>query len=616
MSHPAYSRPFRFCLTLLLLTLIAGSVVALFFLVSQVEVAEAAPQALPVVEFEQTAVTVDEDAGTVSLDVVLSQVYTAVVTLNYKTLPGTASAGSDYSGISSGDLTIQIGDDSGTIAIPIVNDLMYEPLPDEYFYVQLFNATNATIGVDAVAIVSIDDNESAPTATPTSGTPTQYLDSREPNNTLGEASDLAVNATRICSLTLWPSGDQDYYRFVGKPGSSYEIFTSSLTAGLDTELFIYDPQGQLIGQNDDVTTLGDRSSLVHIVADQNGYYYARVINRDPSNPAGKMYCIEVDEVQPFTPTPSQTPVPGADTCEYNSTLDTACVLEVGEANRYSANFIPVFGSLQDTDVYKVWMRQGTFYTCETFVGPYADTNMIFLKNNGQDFQPNLGNNDKAPGDYGSELSLLAPYTGWLYVIVGPIVAPPYEESDLHTYEIQCLASVATPTPTATETPLPVVVPPGTGGGATATPGVSPTPFLFPTFPPTPTPIDLSVLTPPATPTPPLIQVQPLPTATPAGGGQQNVAINVTVYYDTNFNFLPEINEGIMDVAVALYDNGSGALIAFGSTSQAGSVSFAGLTAAGPVRVVVPFLNYSQVVIGGSSTILVRVAPQPLPIGIP
>jgi hypothetical protein len=134
--------------------------------------------------------------------------------------------------------------------------------------------------------------------------------------------------------------------------------------------------------------------------------------------------------------------------------------------------------------------------------------------------------------------------------------------------------------------------------------------------PSPTPIDFSFLTPSPTATPPAVQFQPLPTATPFGGGQQNIAINVTVYYDTNFNFLPEMNEGIMDVAVALYDNASGSLIAFGSTNEAGSVSFTSLTAAGPVRVVVPFLNYNQVVVGGSSNILLRVAPQPLPIGIP
>jgi hypothetical protein len=37
---------------------------------------------------------------------------------------------------------------------------------------------------------------------------------------------------------------------------------------------------------------------------------------------------------------------------------------------------------------------------------------------------------------------------------------------------------------------------------------------------------------------------------------------------------------------------------------------------GAVRVEVPFLNFRQIVGAGESNILLRVAPQPLPIGIP
>ena len=116
--------------------------------------------------------------------------------------------------------------------------------------------------------------------------------------------------------------------------------------------------------------------------------------------------------------------------------------------------------------------------------------------------------------------------------------------------------------------------------------------------------------------PPVVQFQPLPTSTPSGGGTQSAVINVTLYYDTNNNFLPELTEGIVNAAVALYDNGTGELISFGHTSETGMVTFTAVNGVGAVRVVVPFLNYSQVVVGNNADILVRVAPQPLPIGIP
>ena len=93
-------------------------------------------------------------------------------------------------------------------------------------------------------------------------------------------------------------------------------------------------------------------------------------------------------------------------------------------------------------------------------------------------------------------------------------------------------------------------------------------------------------------------------------------INVTVYYDSNFNFTPEINEGIIDVAVVLFDNVNGRLLAFGNTNQSGTVRFENVASSGSVRVQVPLLNYSQIVGPGESNIAVRVAPLPLPIGIP
>jgi hypothetical protein len=149
---------------------------------------------------------------------------------------------------------------------------------------------------------------------------------------------------------------------------------------------------------------------------------------------------------------------------------------------------------------------------------------------------------------------------------------------------------------------------GGGGGVPIAPTI--TPF------PTPTPLDLSTILTPSPVVIPEVTIQPLPTATPALGEQNVTTVNVTVYYDSNFNFTPEPNEGIIDVAVALFDNTNGRLIAFGYTNQEGTVRFEAVPSSGAVRVQVPLLNYSQTVGPGESTIAVRVAPLPLPIGIP
>ena len=142
-----------------------------------------------------------------------------------------------------------------------------------------------------------------------------------------------------------------------------------------------------------------------------------------------------------------------------------------------------------------------------------------------------------------------------------------------------------------------------------------TPFAYPTFPPTPTAIDFDNLAPTLAP-PPVIGFQPLPTATPVTAAQQTTTVQVTVYYDSNYNYTPELTEGIMDVAVELYDNASGELLAFGYSNEAGVVRFDSIASSGAVRVEVSYLNYSQVVTGVSANILLRVEPRPLPSGIP
>ena len=85
------------------------------------------------------------NAGTANatFTVTLSAAYGQPVTVNYSTANGTATAGSDFQA-ASGTLTFAPGETSKTINVAVLGDQMFEP--NETFAVNLYGATNATIG--------------------------------------------------------------------------------------------------------------------------------------------------------------------------------------------------------------------------------------------------------------------------------------------------------------------------------------------------------------------------------------------------------------------------------------------------------------------------------------
>ncbi len=483
-----------------------------------------------------------------------------------------------------------------------------------------FQITDTPTNTPTASPTNTPTQTSTSTSTPTvtsTNTPAPpstgvYVDPYEPNNSFQQATDTQAGFV-LQNLTLWPPGDQDYFRFVGYAGSSYEVFTKELTAGLDTQLTIYDINGNVIGQNNDYDPLS-RASKVTFSTTITGFYYARVVNISPADPAGRVYKFEIKEIlgtSTPTPRPTGTRIPTIDQCEENNTFDTACVIELTVVGSY--DFVPVVGTGPDNDFYRIWIKQGLYYVCETLnLSSVNDTNMIFYS--APSAEAGIGGNDdidKAAGNLGSRMSFLATYTGWLYVLVGPVPPVQYDISYLYTYDMLCTIVPFTPTPTASPTTAFV----SGGGNNIPPPTIAPT-FVIPTPYPTPTALPPGLFeTPEPTPRPEIIIV-PLPTSTPSAGDAEVVNLDITVYYDANESFTPELNEGVVGVSVAVYDNATGALLAFGYTNDAGNVRFGPIAASGAVRVSVPFLGFSQVVAGGDSTILIRIAPQETPIIIP
>jgi hypothetical protein len=570
-------------------------------------------QTNPTLRFAAATATVGEADGTVTINVSISAapLVTRPVTVTYTTVDGSAIAGSDYVA-NSGTMTFVSTDPLiKSISISIINDNL--PEPNETFSIVLQSPQNATLAAPSIATITIVSDDASPTPTGGAATPV-YADIYEPNNTVNTATTLPVNNNSFCNTpnaTLWPVGDIDFYRFWAKAGAEYTVETKNLALGLDTVMALFGTQGEFITENDDYNQT--RASRVEFTAAETGYYYVGITNKDASDPANKTYCVEITEsiLPTSTPPPTHTPQPtatlvqGVDVCEPNDSFEQSCTIGTGDTTTY--NFVPVQGPGPDNDFFRLWIKHGWFYTCETLnLSSVNDTNVIIYD---QNYNGLAGNDDKASDDLGSKVTYYATYTGWLYVLVGPYAIPHYDESPLYTYQLRCDGIAATPTPT----PRPTFPPSSGGGGGGGTFNPTATPTLEPTeAAPTPDIIATVNFLLSPTPTPAsIVQIVPLPTATPAvpTAGGTTSDLTVVLYYDGNANFTPELDEGIMDMAVSVFDGVSGQLLAFGYTNEAGILRFSIATPSNILRVSVPFLGFNQTVVAGTPEVRLRVVSQ-------
>lgn len=632
MIHQYDQKLSRFGITLFLLLFLIGALgswiaaaqpaAVVYAASNQPDVALGALQTGPTIRFTSATVDVNENAGgagnfdlTISVQLgVDPSTLTRPVTVTYRTVDGTANGGSDYVSLTDERIVYTTADGTNRIKTFTVTILQDEiPEADENFYIILQDPQNAVLGNPNVVEIEIDSEDPFPTNTPSSGSPTPiYADMYESNNTISVAYPLAVNSTAFCgspNATLWPSGDIDFYKFWGKRAAIYDISAKNLDLGIDTIMTLYDTNGNYRESNDDFN--GSRGSFITFSSAADGYHFIKIENKDNADPADKTYCVEVIERIP-TSTPTNTPQPTAttkatlssyDRCEDNSNFDRACTLGATDPPvAETFNFVPFSGTGPDNDFYRIWVKQGWSYTCETLnLSAVNDTNMILYDQNQNTI---AGNDDKRPDDLGSLVSYYASYTGWLYILVGPYATPDYDDSPLYQYDLQCSATAATPTPT----PRPTFPPnTGTGGGGAVTQPTATQPVTTPE----PT-IDifatLTAAAPMSTPAP-VVNIQPLPTATPNIAPSTATELNVILYYDANQNFQPELDEGIMDMAVSVYDGVTGQLLSLGYTNEAGMLRFSLVTSSNVLRVSIPFLGFNQTVATGTSEVRLRVVPQ-------
>jgi hypothetical protein len=464
------------------------------------------------------------------------------------------------------------------------------------------------------------------TATPIGANPDAY----EPNDLPSQArtnnkSFINVGSTipnvnfySNSRLGVLQQGDVDWYSFYSRGGIRLRI-TTAVQPGVDTVMYLYnsdnrpspseDPNNPdptnldntgLLAQNDDYQPL-DRGSQINIDTPYEGTYWIKVWNKDPTpRGAGQAYNLTVVEVNTLTPTaPPIPPTPfpaGADRFEYNGDFDRASLVAPG-VKADQLNFVPfqpTSPDVVDNDFYRMPVKQGIPYTCETLdLSGGTDTNMIVYNEN----REGLGGNDdispeeRARGNFRSRFSWVSAYTGDAYILVGEVNPPRANEGQSRSYSLLCNIGFP-PTATPTVNPNP---PTATAPFVPPTPAPTATPFPTPR-PPQPlvvVPVSISAARPTAQ-----------PSATP-----RVMVIEVQTFNDYNRNgqLDPGTNEGIAGTPVQIYDAGTGTPLGQAFTDGDGRVRFSILNE-GPVQVRVPTFGYSTVVDQPSST--VRIALQP------
>jgi chitinase len=98
----------------------------------------------------------DEGAGNISFDLIMTSSSLSTQTVDYATVDGTATAGSDYTS-TAGTMTFPSGQTTATIVVPITNDTLNEA--DEVFSLALGNSTVAVTDGSAVGSIFNDDAE-------------------------------------------------------------------------------------------------------------------------------------------------------------------------------------------------------------------------------------------------------------------------------------------------------------------------------------------------------------------------------------------------------------------------------------------------------------------------
>lgn len=163
-------------------------------------------------QLESGTVTVSEEDGTATLTVALDSINPfAPVVIGYQTADDSAQAGSDFTGTSSGSVTIPAGASSAALTIPLVNDTAAEA--SEIFSVMLTAVAGGQISGTQTAQVTITDADIGTNPPPNNSV--IYLPlvaNMQADTSVTQAPDLVVDSINIVgpqiSVVIRNAGNQ------------------------------------------------------------------------------------------------------------------------------------------------------------------------------------------------------------------------------------------------------------------------------------------------------------------------------------------------------------------------------------------------------------------------
>lgn len=205
----------------------------------------------PTVQFSGGAYSVNEADDNAVITVNLSTTSAQPVTVIYTTSDGTATAGSDYNGVSN-PLIFAPGQTSQTFNVPILDDAFDET--DETVLLTLSAPTNAALGAPISAVLTINDDDDPPTV--------QFSALTYSVNEANITIPLTVTLSAASALTVtvdYATSDR-----TATAGSDYLIATGTLTfaPGITSQTFS-------VAINDD--TLDEPEETVRLsLSNENG----------------------------------------------------------------------------------------------------------------------------------------------------------------------------------------------------------------------------------------------------------------------------------------------------------------------------------------------------------
>ncbi len=416
----------------------------------------------------------------------------------------------------------------------------------------------------------------------------------EPNDSWELANPLPVPG--IVEGELASLGDTDFFTITVQPGEELSAVLTDYSASV--WLTLYDAQARYVTAQSSSTN--HRAEIRWTALDARYYlrvtrmvtltgYLLEVVQIAPTpSPTPTRTPTATPTPSPETPTPPVTPTPAwakaYDAYEPNNNFDQAPLMAPGVA--YELNFVPWIGWPEDYDFFRIRIKRGLIYTCETFdLDNGLDTTLTLYSE--PDFNKVLlSNDDRERGDLSSRVAYYSTYSGYMYILVRTAYKLLPEEYLGSSYRLRCSFSapvVPTPRPTspATMTPRPTQPP---------LPSLTPTPGA------TNAHVALRVV----------LEARPTEAATLT---PEPRALEVLVYVDANQDGQYQEREGVSGLWLQALDPRTNQELAQTTTNAFGQAT---LLLSGPVRLSLPILGLDWFVKADVTRISVRLTSPVLP----